>query len=57
MKKENATLDTVPVNLSFTGRSEEGCVIHDGIEFKQVSYKFMFEVPFFNIQLIKTHIL
>lgn len=47
MKKETATPDTVPVNLSFTGRSEKGCVIHDGIEFKQVSYKFMFEVPFF----------
>lgn len=47
MKKEDTTIDTVHINLSFTERSKKGCVIHDGIEFKQVSYKFMFEIPFF----------
>lgn len=47
MKKEDSHINSELFNFSLTEESQENYVIYDGIEFKQTSYKFMFEVPFF----------
>ncbi len=47
MKKEESHINSESFNFSLTEEPQENYVIYDGIEFKQTSYKFMFEVPFF----------